>query len=420
MYPRNRPAVIVFLLLPCLPMNRAAAQERVEDLPSTPAWTVRLVDGDRLTGRLERIDPGGTLAIQPADAEAPARSLSLGQVVSLDRLGAPAVPSLPESSFLLFPDGDRLRGSPVRADEAHFVLAMSGVGPVDVPIGSVLGWVATPPAEPEALEAIVRAIRGEPGGQEVLWLANGDRLEGSYSGLTADHLEFQSRVGESRPARKEVRALAFDPKLVEYPQTRRPYLECLLLDGSRLALADLRYSQGELTAKTRFGASIRLPITEVGRLVVRSDAVEYLSERSEDAVKTTGYLGKPRPYQRDASAEGRPIRLHGRPFDRGLGMQARTLLAYKLDASAERFQATIGLDDRAGPLGSVVFRVRLDDRELFASPPMTDGLEPIDVDVSVRGGRFLILEADFGDRGDVRDLADWADARLILGKRDRQ
>lgn len=386
-------------------------------LPSDPVLVVRLVDGSRLTGRLQRIDPGGPIAVESAGPDKPARDLPIDQIVAIERAES-SPPSLPETAFLLFPDGDRLRGSPARTDDARFVLTISGLGPLDVPRESVLGWIPTTPAEPEGLESIVQAIRDEPGGQDVLWLTNDDRLEGSFAGLSGDKLEFQSRVGASQPPRKQVRALAFDSKLVEYSRPTGAYLECYLEDGSRLGLSDLRYSRGEITARTRFGATIRVPITEISRLVVRSPAVEYLSERAEDAVKTTGYLGKPRPYQRDRTAEGRPIRLGGKPYDRGLGTSSRTLLAYRLDDSARRFQATIGLDDRAGPLGSVVFRVRLDDRELFVSPPMTEGVTPIDVDLDVQNGRFLILEADYGERGDVRDLADWADARLIRDRGD--
>ncbi|MFO0960725.1 MAG: NPCBM/NEW2 domain-containing protein [Isosphaeraceae bacterium] len=411
MFPRIRLLVLGVLLFGTA-IGRVSGQVPDENLPSDPQLVARLTDGTRLTGHLQRIDADGTVTFRPSGDGEPLRNWKLTQVVSIDRVGD-SPPSVPEGPFLLFPDGDRLRGSPVRADETKLSLATSGIGPLDVPLESALGWIITPPSEPEALEAIVRAIREELGGQEVLWLSNGDRLEGSFLGLAADNLEFRSRGGELRPPRKEVRALAFDPKLVDYPRPRGAYLECYLTDGSRLGLSDLRCARGEIDANARFGTALRIPIGSVTRLVIRSTAVEYLSERGEDAVKSTGYLGKARPYRRDASAEGRPIRLDGRPHDHGLGMPSRTLLAYKLDGSAARFQATIGLDDRAGSLGSVVFRVRLDDRELFASPPMAEGSGTIDLDLDIRRGRVLILEADFGERGDVRDLADWAEARLI-------
>ena len=86
---------------------------------------------------------------------------------------------------------------------------------------------------------------------------------------------------------------------------------------------------------------------------------------------------------------------------------------YRLRPGDERFQALVGLDDRAGPLGSVVFRVLVDRQEKFVSPPMSARDTPRLVDVDVRGGKSVILATEFGDRGDVRDIADWVEARLV-------
>ena len=44
---------------------------------------------------------------------------------------------------------------------------------------------------------------------------------------------------------------------------------------------------------------------------------------------------------------------------------------------------------------------------------MTDHDAPRAVDVDLAGGKLLILITEFGDRGDVRDLADWVEARTI-------
>jgi len=124
-------------------------------------------------------------------------------------------------------------------------------------------------------------------------------------------------------------------------------------------------------------------------------------------------VGPTRPYRRDAAVTGHPLRLGGQPFDRGLGTQSRTLLAYRLSPGDRRFQALIGLDDRAGPLGSVVFRVLVDGRERFASPPMSVRDVPKAIDVDISGGKVIILATEFGPRGDVRDYADWVEARII-------
>lgn len=94
-------------------------------------------------------------------------------------------------------------------------------------------------------------------------------------------------------------------------------------------------------------------------------------------------------------------------------MQSTTFLAYKIEPGDRRFQGLVGVDDRAGPLGSVVFRVLVDGKERFKTPFLTDHDAPRSVDVDLTGGRFLILATEFGDRGDVRDLADWVEARIV-------
>jgi hypothetical protein len=141
--------------------------------------------------------------------------------------------------------------------------------------------------------------------------------------------------------------------------------------------------------------------------------VSYLSDREATASRYVGYVGPTRPYRRDATVDGHPLRLAGQTYDRGLGCQSRTLLAYRLAPDDRRFQALVGLDDGAGPLGSVVFRVLVDGHERYASPLMSVRDVPQFIDIDVAGAKSLILATEFGDRGEVRDHADWVEARLI-------
>ena len=115
----------------------------------------------------------------------------------------------------------------------------------------------------------------------------------------------------------------------------------------------------------------------------------------------------------DRAVDGQPFQLAGQTYDRGIGTQSRTLLAYRIEPGDRRFQALVGVDERAGPLGSVVFRVLVDGKERFQSAPMTDRDAPKSIDVDLSKGKILILDTEFGDRGNVRDLADWVEARII-------
>jgi hypothetical protein len=88
-------------------------------------------------------------------------------------------------------------------------------------------------------------------------------------------------------------------------------------------------------------------------------------------------------------------------------------MAYRLKPGDRRFQALVGLDDRAGPLGSVVFRVIVDGRERYVSPTISARDTPKAIDVDLEGAKLLILITEFGERGEVRDFADWAEARIL-------
>lgn len=395
-----------------LTLATAAPAAVAEDAPpgSDPVFIARLADGSTLTVRIARLDAKGNWVLHPQEGEP--RTVAADDLVSLVRDGV-SPPAAPERSSLLLPDGDRLRAEIGKAGDETLAIQSPCLGPLDIPLSGIRALVFDPPTEAEAIPPFLDTLRAEAGGTEVLYLTNGDRVEGVFLGLSNDAVSLERRGATLKLPRAGVRALVFDARLTTYPQPRGTFLEFALTDGSRISARPRGIESGAVVADSRFGKPLRLPLAEIARITTRSESIQYLSDRAEDGVKYGPYLGSPRPVRRGSAVDGLPLMLRGQPYDRGLGMQSRTLAAYRLDPSALRFQARIGLDDRAGPLGSVVFRVRLDRDTLYESPPLTEGDPPVDLDLKVAGGQILVLEADYGDRGDVRDFADWADARII-------
>jgi hypothetical protein len=97
-------------------------------------------------------------------------------------------------------------------------------------------------------------------------------------------------------------------------------------------------------------------------------------------------------------------------------MHSAARLSYDLPPGVVRFQAEAAIDDAAEGQGSVRFRVFVDGSEKFASPTVRGGGVPVPIDVDISGGKRLDLVVDFADRADVRDYADWLDARVISGR----
>ncbi len=381
-------------------------------VPSDPVFQALQIDGTTFNGRIQQIGPDGKVVLE-GDAET--KEIPFDRLVKLTRQGDPP-PYPPEGSLIVLPEGDRLRAIINATKDESLEVLPNALGDVatTIRLDRMLGLVLAPPSEPSAQEALIQKIRDDQRNSEVLWLANGDRMTGSFLGLDLQKVAFQPDAGRADLDRSGVVALGFNPALVSYRRPDGIFLELTFVDGSRLGVTECRKEHGQIVATTRFGATIRPALKELSRVHVRGGPVVYLSEREASAAQYVPYLSShPESFGRDATWDGHHLQLHGEPFDRGLGMLPRTLVAYKLEPGDRRFQALVGLDDRAGEKGSVVFRVLADKKELFASPILTRHDAPQLVDVDVQGARFLILVVEFGDRGDIQDSADWIEARLI-------
>ncbi len=382
-------------------------------VPSDPVFRALRTDASAVSGRLRSLDAAGALVLE--DEKGQAHAIPMGSLVSLRRETDP-VPPAPEGGLLLFPEGDRLQGVVGTASETALPVVSAAMGdtPISVPLESLLGVLFAPPADPAAAEALRNQVRDMPRNAEILWLANGDRLTGSLLTLAADTVGFQPDTGPVEVPRGSVVALGLEPARVRYPRPEGRFVELTFTDGSRLGVDGVKLERGALVGRSRFGAEIRPALSSVSALHVRGPNVVYLSEQEPAATQYVGYLGAhPGTFGKNATWDGHDLRMGGVRYDRGLGTLPRSLLAFRLDPSDQRFQAVVGLDERAGELSSVVFRVLVDGQERFASPPTSRRDAPVPVDVNVSGAQLLILVTEFGDRGDVQDVADWAEARLI-------
>jgi hypothetical protein len=314
----------------------------------------------------------------------------------------------------LLPAGDCLTRVVIGAStETGLEVQSDALGKLVLPLDCLLGLIFSAPATTGELDSLWDRILVEPRTREVVWLANGDRIAGEFLGLTDRQIKIQVQGKPVEVDRSGVLAFGFDPKLVDYPEPKSPFVELTLKDGTRVGGALAKLDQADVVVTTRFGQPLRFPLNELARLHARSASVVYLSELEPPSTRYVSYVGPVRGYRFDRTVDGHVFQLAGETFDRGVGTQSRTLLAYTLKPGDKRFQALVGVDERAGPLGSVVFRVYLDGKERWKSPPLTDHDAPQPIDLDLTGARNMILETAFGDRGDVRDLADWVEARII-------
>jgi hypothetical protein len=377
---------------------------------SEPVFKALLIDGQTISGRLVALGPAEIKLSASAET---VHTLPLERVVKITRDIA-VLPPATDRSHVVLPDGDCLtRVGILVSTDSSLELQSDALGKLKVPLDAILGLLISTPGQISELDALWERIRSESRATEVIWLANGDRLAGEFLGIDEQKVKIQVDGKPVDVERSEVHAVGFNPALVDYPRHKPSFVEVTLRDGTRLGLSGAKLDEASISGTTRFGQAVRFSLGELAQLHARTRAVVYLAERKPAQVQYRSYVGPTREYRLDRTVDGHPFHLAGQYFDRGIGTQSRTLLAYQVEPGDRRLQALVGVDERAGSLGSVVFRVLIDGKERQRTPALGAHDAPQAIDVDLTGARFLILDTAFGDRGDVRDLADWVEARVI-------
>lgn len=183
--------------------------------------------------------------------------------------------------------------------------------------------------------------------------------------------------------------------------------------GERLSGKWVKITPDVLTMQLDWGTPLDVPLASIARLDIKNGKVVYLSDLAPTEAREIPYLEGTHPFQIDRAVSGRPLRLGGKVYRRGVGVHSRSELTYALDGGYQFFTSMLGLDDAVGAQGSVIYRVYGDDKLLFESPILRGGDTPAEIKVPIKGVLLLRLEVDYADNGDAADHANWADARLV-------
>jgi alpha-galactosidase len=113
-------------------------------------------------------------------------------------------------------------------------------------------------------------------------------------------------------------------------------------------------------------------------------------------------------------ATGDSILLGGDYFERGVGVQALSVLSFSLEGNARKFSARVGADDKGNREAPVTFYVVGDRKILFESGPMRVGDTPKEISVGLKDIRRLGLLVTAEGENVRGAYADWADAQLEM------
>ncbi len=136
------------------------------------------------------------------------------------------------------------------------------------------------------------------------------------------------------------------------------------------------------------------------------DKIVYLSDLKPSSAK-----GK---FANDKSIGGKPLKVNGQAYKKGVGVMSGSELVYQLDGTWDKLVGHVGMDDEVGDGGSVMFRAYADDKLVFESPNQTGKSVKQLMDLNIKGVKKLRLVLLDGGDGSKDDHGDWVDVKLIL------
>ncbi len=441
---------------------------------TAPQIRLRFHDGGELAGTLERLDADGVRIGQPYDPsergatgalgtpprasgsepgagetptrETGARDIALYEIASIEFGAAARAPAKWEhvgqvgGPAIVYRTGEILPGAVLRSDSRSLTVDVEGSRmrvPVDVVAGVRLG--APSRRDDRFRRDLADSLAGDAARSDRVYvLQRGQlvRIEGLFRSLTETHLTIEYRGRSRRIAVRKVFAVMFAPAATREEDLGFPAVFELASGGEFPGvIVAARVADGRHSLAFRFrGAEKRvetLPLDRLRSVRFFSDRVLFLSDAKPVRVEEAGLIGEATafPWRKDVATDGRPLRLGGRRFRKGLGVHARSALDFRIGASYATFAATIGyVDERKAarrtsaaatqrtdekPVKRVEFRVVADGKELFRGE-LTDRDPPREIALPVRDVELLRLEVGYGSDGlDFGDHVAWAEARCI-------
>jgi hypothetical protein len=377
----------------------------------------------RLSGETAR---GATREVPPS--ELPVDDLAALDLVVLHVSGGEEAPLAAEDDLarLVLAGGERLAGRVAGGEGESLSLRLLGDVVLPVGIGRLRSLVfparipegSTEPVQaPAELDRLYRRVGGAL-----------DTLDGTVQGFTPEGVRFGStRLGERLVPWGEVAALFVEVLAEETDEAAAPGAPVVvdLADGSRLRGRMSRLSAAGLELSVGGEVMVTLPLSALGEIARDDGSVAFLSDLPLEGEEGRGNpfdtadepYGMVWPCRPDRAVTGTALRAGGRVFRRGLGAHAPSRLRFPLDGSYRELHGAVAIDDSTLLLsarGSVVFRILLDGQAVFESGSLSAGDPPVTFPpVQLEGKRELVLEADMAADLNQGDRADWLRMMLV-------
>jgi hypothetical protein len=407
------------LALSLLVLGPSAGRPQAAEEAKNPIFAVKTAGGSTLRGPWRQLKPDWSVRIGEGDGN----SVAGADLLSVRRANVPLPPALVEE-YLILVNGDRLPYRSLRLNGEKLLLrhvALEQGKEVSLPLAAVsLLWRMAPDRTLDA-EKLRRRLTRDARTRDTVCLRNGDVVAGVLSALDDQKVEVEVEKKRVTVRMAQVAYIAFNTELSETLRPKGVYAR-LILTGTgpgkagRLSLNAAACDDGTtLTGTTVFGARLSVPLEEVAGLDLFQGRAVYISDLKPSRYEFRPYLDTAWPLATDGNVAEHDLLLRDSTYDKGVSLHSHSRLTYPLGGAYRRFEALVGLDDRDGRSGSVRIRLLADgaDLDIGADRELTIRDDPVSINVPVEGVRELTLAVEFGQGGDVQDVVDWVDARLI-------
>ncbi|VAX42777.1 hypothetical protein MNBD_PLANCTO02-1332 [hydrothermal vent metagenome] len=258
---------------------------------------------------------------------------------------------------------------------------------------------------------------------DALLLQNGDILEGELEKLNEFKMTLKNAQEITTIETKKTKTLWMNPEWISFPKLPAQRWVIRTIDGSRLTVTSCQsISKKEIEVVPAFGGQLIIPLEAISSIDFLGGNAVYLSQLAAIDIQYQPFFSaikqiKPLSGNKlsiNKNIEEGLLRLRGKEYHYGLGMQSRTSASWLLNKNYQTFRAIIGIDDSTEGKGSVRFIVQIDGKPVFTSKQIRGTSAPFSLPLlNVSEANRITLIVDFGQRGDISDHADWCHAILV-------
>lgn len=378
--------------------------------------TANTMDGQIVRGELKALSTAGAVISADGTPRELVRAKLWNVVVSEEEV--------PRRSYVLLSCGSIVPFRSLQLSSGKLKLTTRDGAEISLPDESVRSARWLSPGEQSDQQW--NEIASESGAEDLLVIRRGtnlDYLKGTIDSVGETTIGFVYNGDTIQAPRDRVAGFILARPSAEQPT---PRLILKTLDGAQWMLRSATLDGEQLKFVSMSNVETRVPMSEFGQIEFPQLGVAYLSELSPESMTYQPYLGtqldemlqKLYGPRRDRSMNGDSLRLWDptiasgmREYQRGLAMQSRTELVYRLAGKYQRLEAAVGIDPDAASQANVELRIYVDGRMLFErSISKADPVIRLDLDVS--SGNRLKLVVDYGSAMDIGDRLHLCDARL--------